>query len=965
MKPSMQVLRLLVICSLSASIVFAASSGSSPVNGIKGGNENHVMKSRENSEYLPGRVIVKMKETDQLSKGSGTIGIKSVDDALQQYSVTSVENLFPLNMVGKNGRSMDLSKFLVLHYSSPYDAFTVSEEVSRLPEVEYAEPWFVYRVSEVNSCPVNDPSRHVQWGLNNILADTAWCISTGDTSILIAVVDNGTQVAHPDLAANVWINPGEYGGGKESNGMDDDGNGKIDDWRGWDFAGADQSNPIEDNNPTQTSNSHGTHVAGIAAAVSNNSVGVAGVAYSSRILAVKTAADNNPTVISYGLQGIIYAAGMGAHIINCSWGGAGSSLTEQEIIDSVVAWGSLVVAAAGNQGSTGNPINYPASYRGVMSVAAVDSLDRKPSYSEYNEYVDVAAPGEHIFSTYNNSTYGYFSGTSQATPFASGVAALVKSVFPGYTMEQVSEQIRVTCDNINSANPSYVNLLGKGRINALNALTVSSPSLRMISLTVKDTISGNSNGVLEPNEEAALILMFKNYLQPTSSSALVTLSCSDTNIEILNGIYPIHAVGTLETVTNRNNPFQIVVKQNPPPGHMVRFTLNMSDAGYSDVQIFTVLINPTFATHDVNNVQVTLTNLGRIGYVDLTNTFGEGFVFGNGNQLYEGGLILGYSSTKVVDNIRNTTSGGQDADFSSSLIYSLTTPGIISAQDGYTAFTDASAPLANRLDVAIDMYSYAFTSQLDSDYVILRYDIRNTSGVQINGLYAGLFFDWDMLPDYSTNRTDYDPSRSLGYAWDTIPANPVYSGTRALDSAASYAGLLSSYSSFYTRTAKYSWISGGIVPYTEVADIHFVISSGPYSLAPNARQMVGFALIGGTSLANLQASADAALIKWNEIKTLVGVEEDRSIPMTYVLNQNYPNPFNPGTTIEFEVPKAGQVSLKVYDITGREVATLVDGVRAVGSYSIPFDASGLSSGVYFYKLQAGEYFAVRKLVVMK
>ena len=193
----------------------------------------------------------------------------------------------------------------------------------------------------------------------------------------------------------------------------------------------------------------------------------------------------------------------------------------------------------------------------------------------------------------------------------------------------------------------------------------------------------------------------------------------------------------------------------------------------------------------------------------------------------------------------------------------------------------------------------------------------------------------------------------------------MYSGTRALDSAASYAGLLSSYSSFYTRTAKYSWISGGIVPYTEVADIHFVISSGPYSLAPNARQMVGFALIGGMSLANLQASADAALIKWNEIKTLVGVEEDESIPTAYVLNQNYPNPFNPGTTIEFEVPKTGQVSLKVYDITGREVATLVDGVRAVGSYSIPFDASGLSSGVYFYKLQAGEYFAVRKLVVMK
>ena len=964
MKISVRALCTIMLINFLISTLSIAGNNLTAGKNILNENNKHLMKNKNNSSYLPGRVIVKMREEGKLLKGNVTSNSPSLTRILNKYSITSIENYFPQKVYSKKERIIDLTKFFVINYSSVIDPFDLCQELMEDPDVEYAEPWFIHEISDINSCPVNDQYRYVQWCLNKILADTAWCISTGNNSVVIAVVDNGVQIAHPDLSANIYINQGEYGEGKESNGYDDDGNGFIDDWRGWDFAGADLNNPVPDNDPTPTSSSHGSHVSGIAAAIGNNSTGVAGVAYSSKVLAVKTASDNTPNTIAYGMSGILYASIMGADVINCSWGGPGSSLFEQEIIDSVTAWGSLVVAAAGNDASAGNPYHYPASYRGVMSVTAVDSFDQKPSYAEYNELVDVAAPGEKIFSTNMSSSYDYLSGTSMAAAFGSGTAALVKSVFPSYTVEQVREQVRVTADNINSVNPGYANLLGKGRINALNALTLLTPSIRMISVVIRDSANGNGNGVLEPNEEADLIMTFKNYLQPTTASAYITLSCADTNVEILHSLYPIKSVPTLTTVTNQNNPFQIMIKQNPPPGHVVRFTLTMSDAGYSDVQVFTLLINPTFATHDINNVRVTLTNIGRIGYVDLTNTFGEGFVFGGGNQLYEGGIIMGYSSTKIVNNIRNSASG-QDADFTSSMIYNLTSPGVISSQDGNTYFTDASAPVTNRLGISIDMYSYAFTTPADSNYVILRYDIRNISGATINGLYFGLFFDWDMLPDYSTNKTAYDPSRSLGYAWDTVPSNPIYCGARALEGAASYTGLLSTYASVYTRSAKYSWISGGIVPYNNVDDIHFVISSGPYSLAPDAKQMVGFAVIGGTDLANLQASADAALTRWNEIKTLVGVEEPESIPKTFALNQNYPNPFNPATTINFDLPKQANVSLKLYDITGREVATILEGMYAAGSYSIPFNASNLSSGVYFYKLIAGEYFSVRKLVLLK
>ena len=853
------------------------------------------MKTPENSLYFHDRVIVKLSPSAGAAKTARSFGISSLDAFAQRYSVESISRVFPEASVPNNEGEVDLTRFYVMKYSSPVDAFAVAKELSDVPEVDYAEPWFIYRTDGAPAAAPDDSLYSLQWALTRIRADSAWSVSQGDTSVVIGIVDTGVQWDHPDLAGNIWINPGEtgpdsHGIDKRFNGIDDDGDGKIDDWHGWDFGGSDYNNPAEDNNPSpfDTNTAHGTHVAGIASAVTNNHTGIAGIGYHCRILPVKVSADNDHrsngfALIIAGFQGVAYAAQMGANVINLSWGGGGASQFEQDVVNFVTEHGALVVAAAGNSLHGTSDPSFPAGYEHVISVAATDPSDVREYYSNYGSTIDVCAPGGDynganttILSTYYPSTYEGLAGTSQAAPQVSGVAALVKARFPSYNPLQVGEQVRVSCDDITSSNPGFVNMLGRGRINAYRALTVSSPSIRMTSMVLRDSAGGNDNGVPEPGETVSMVASFTNYLQPTGAGAVIALSVSDTNIRILNALDAVGSVGTMDTVSNESAPFVFRVGAHVPPAYPVTFALSMSDGSYHDVQFFSIVLNPTYATHNVNNVRTTLNNRGNIGFNDFDyNTQGVGFKYGGDNQLYEGGLLIGYSSAKLVDVVRNPAQA-EDRDFTSHELYSLSTPGLVSDQDGRTVFSDSAAAAANRVGVRVHMYSYAFNQDPDRDYVIVRYDIRNVSGRPLSDLYAGLFFDWDIhdtsVTDdsyFARNRTSFDSSRNLGYAWYNTPSPTVYCGARALDGTAGYAGLIRD-SISATRDQKWLWLSGGVKRTNRTDDIHFVISSGPYTLGDGGVQTIGFALLGGGNLPALQTHADAALQKWTYIKSLEG-----------------------------------------------------------------------------------------------
>ncbi len=688
-------------------------------------------------------------------------------------------------------------------------------------------------------------------------------------------------------------------------------------------------------------------------------------------------ADDDPNqYILAGDQGIVYAAMMGAKVINCSWGGGGGSQAEQDIIDFATQRGALVVAAAGNDAT--DAFQSPASYRNVLSVASTGPGDVRSSFSNYGDFVEVCAPGENILSTVLSSTgygYGYMAGTSMASPLTAALVALVRAIKPNYTALQAGEQVRVTCDNIDAINPSFAGRLGRGRINAFRAVTeFTNPSVRLQSYTVNDFPGGNGNGVPQPAETLNVVCQWRNYLSQTSAGAAVQMTTASPYLTIIKGAFPIPSLGTLDSITNASSPFRVFLKPNIPQSDSVRLQLTFTDGSFTDVQYISFLVNPTFATENANALQMTLTNNGRLGFYDFpANQLGVGFVFHGANQLFEGGLIIGRSATQLVDVVRNPNNT-QDADFISRNIYALA-PGT-SDQDGFITFSDSAAAPANQIGLQVKMHSYAWSDPADSKYIILQYALTNITTSTISNVYAGVFLDWD-LGSATANYSRYDASRSLGYAYDGDPAGQrVYVGIRALDSAASFRSLVNTSSLDLSRAGKWDWISNGFKA-TDAgpADIHHVISSGPYTLGPGFTKSVAFALVAGdSSLANIQQNADAAKARWRTIAQTVGVEGGTTaVPMTYQLSQNYPNPFNPATTIEFRVPNSGFVTLKVYDVLGREVATLVNDVRPAGVYTIRWDASLLPSGVYFYQMRAGDaatgsarsFVATKKMVFTK
>lgn len=314
------------------------------------------------------------------------------------------------------------------------------------PNVFYAEPDYIVWPSAT----VNDPDFGYLWGLHNtgqvirgatgipdidVDAPEAWDLTRGFPEIVVAVIDTGVDTSHPDLAANVWANPGEIPG----DGIDNDGNGFIDDVNGWDFYHGDAT--VFD---AADGDEHGTHVSGTIAAVVDNGTGIAGVAPNVRILPVKFLGPLGGTT-SDAIEAIQYATAMGADIASNSWGGGGYS---QALKDAITAFSGPFVAAAGNNGSnTDTSAHYPSSYDcpNIISVAAVNNRGDRASFSNYGPTtVDLGAPGVDVYSLAPGAGYQYMSGTSMATPHVSGVAALMLSLKPSLLTGQLTELLYET-----------------------------------------------------------------------------------------------------------------------------------------------------------------------------------------------------------------------------------------------------------------------------------------------------------------------------------------------------------------------------------------------------------------------------------------------------------------------------------------------------------------------------------------
>ncbi len=380
------------------------------------------MENNPGLDAVPGQVIVKFRNGDEGLKGLA----RNVVNGRTIRNLKGVQGLEHLEV------------------GMPVDQAV--EVLSALPFVEYAEPDYIVRPL---AAP-NDQFIGLQWGVNNtgqsvngvtgtpdadIDGFEAWDVRTSAANIIVAVIDSGVQWSHPDLDGNIWVNGDEIAG----NGIDDDGNGYVDDVRGWDFFD-------NDNNPDDT-DGHGTHCAGTVGAEGNNGIGVAGVAWDVQIMPLRFIGPFGGST-SDAIEAVNYAVANGAKISNNSWGGGGFNTALRDAIANAGANDHLFVAAAGNNGANADQSpSYPAAYPNdnIISVAATDSRDRLASFSNYGvNSVDLGAPGVTIASTYSGSGYVYLSGTSMASPHVAGAAAVLWAENPTWTYAQVRDRLYAT-----------------------------------------------------------------------------------------------------------------------------------------------------------------------------------------------------------------------------------------------------------------------------------------------------------------------------------------------------------------------------------------------------------------------------------------------------------------------------------------------------------------------------------------
>ncbi len=470
--------------------------------------------------YVQDKIIVVMKDdlgrvTPRMaSNGVVQLGIPEVDAVAEKLAVSNMYRQFP----GSEKKTSSIDRKLARFYEVKFEAGTLDQAVEyyrNLPQVDHVERIGIHAMYATP----NDGYYSYQWHLNasgdhDVDAPEAWNLETGSTSTIVALLDSGTRYYHPDLGGanasptnpgasrgNMWINTAELNG---TSGVDDDGNGYVDDWIGWDFINGvsncwtGEDCTTQDNDPRDF-NGHGTHTAGIIAMLTNDGYGMCGIAggwgngsqavtgNGVKLMPLRMGYSYNYGGQEYGVvqmdaaaSAFYYAANNGAKIASCSWGSSNSGGLGAAV-DYFINNGGIVFVAAGNDGS--QTADYLNGRGDCVSVAATDQNDNAASFTTYGTWVDISAPGVGIYSTYHDHTdpntnyWAALDGTSMATPLAAGVGALIWSHNPSWTASQVKSQLYSSADNIDAyLSSTYIGKMGAGRVNAYAAVNTGTPA---------------------------------------------------------------------------------------------------------------------------------------------------------------------------------------------------------------------------------------------------------------------------------------------------------------------------------------------------------------------------------------------------------------------------------------------------------------------------------------------------------
>ncbi len=820
----------------------------------------------------------------------------------------------------------------------------IKKLINENPDIEIAEPVYINELC--GEFIPNDSLIIEQPMLKTIKAFQAWDIYKGDSDIVVGISDSGILQTHEDLAANIWVNKNEI----PDDSIDNDNNGYIDDYNGYNFAYL-----LDNTRPGNTFNStegHGTGTTGISSALCDNNKGVSGVGFKTKFFPMKTMSQNSTGII-FGYESIIYAADMGFKVINLSWGGRSYSDINQTIIDYAVAKDLAIIAASGNHGSS-DPF-YPAGYRGVMGVGVTDTNDIVIPMSGIGAHVDIMAPGDNTRTTSNDGTYGRFCCTSGAAPIVSAQVALIRGLHPELDNLQAIEFARMCSDNIEMNNKSAIRKLIPQRLNLLKSVTLDPMSISSIRpLEYQYEAEGDADKTrFSIDDTIKFKILYKNYLGKAKNLLfeLSTVGDSLNSIVILDSILIEESVEAGEEFYSGDFRFTIE-KYNPERPF---FRVDISGDNYSDYFLipFTPYVN--YTTFSNQAITVTACDNGRLGYIDPpADNLGSGLKQnGKNSVLFEGGLIISEDSLKAITQVR-LVKGVSYSDFAPVKAY-------IEPNEHISVFNDSFAPDSTRLNVEIE--NTLEMPEGDVPCFRLYVKLRNVSNKNLKNLAIAYFFDWDI----GISGTD-----NTAFPWDellpiTLRNNPHY-----------FAGLI-------TRKGEYENIGVAVNsnhPNSEPVFASFLNSRTQGTDAFSLSEQIRY-LNSGTALKN-NVYEDIATVFGMKFKGEIIAGDSVSFEMTICVQDSlkllrnalwhyldpdvseiddltdnneiniYPNPAEEKITINGN----GIESYEVIDILGNSIISIENNP----AYNFVIDISDFSSGLYLIKFNRNREITVKQFI---
>ncbi len=999
------------------------------------------------------------------------VGVPSLDALSERFAVKDMEQMYAgmtTNMKSKSDKDL-LSRVWAVDFPAEMGLKAVQAAYAALPEVQdvrlvdICKMYDAYLPNDVASAQYY--LRNMNLGGGDLRAVGAWNQALGDSNIIVAVGDSGVDWHHPDLGGPhpdkvngaLWTNWEEYNGIAN---YDDDGNGKIDDIRGWDFVNMPASEGWPDEDVTGADNdpmdyeSHGTMCAGCVTAITGNGIGIAGTAPGVKVMAIRVGwLPNGETGglvrMDFAAQGIVYAMDNGAKIFNASWG---SSIYLSNAVTSAQNAGMLIITAAGNDNN--DEASWLGTRSGVIAVAATDQNDVRASFSCFGAWVEIAAPGVGIYSTHYNrftqsSGYASWDGTSFASPITAGAAALLWSANPTMSYQEITGLLMHNADNIDELNPGYAGLLGAGRVNMLRALGDTEHRYPEEFPTIFDAINSAADGDIIAIEGGI-----------TVDGPITVLG---REVQVLGGYSsdytsrdPINNPTTVQGVINNSvlKFYGDVENTTVVDGFLLTGGggLNFSGIPYSGIYGGGVQLHNVSPT--LRNLEITGNSVGSTSVLGLgggmminnshavleninihgnTGIYGAGVFINNSTPTMTDCIIEG--NTVITDNMSYTPHGGgmhlvnstvtmtdcsvsnhTDCDqgggiYSSDASLLNMTGGEITNNDavnngggiyhnggslnlvGVTISENSNLPASTFMNGG-GIFAEAASVNLDSLVVeantanagggvslntCTQADVSNSVFLGNSGQFfggaihfnnntagtlsgntivendatfsggAGIYVQGSFVPDMSNNLIAFNTggtSFGNGVAVPSAPAeylcNDVFSNAN------------SDYSGMADPTGTGGNISADPL-FCNQGTGNLNLESGSPCSADGSGGCGLIGALGGDCSGGPPSGVD---------------DDEGNIPVAFRVEQNFPNPFNPSTTIRFALPSAAHTRVVIFDLAGRKVKTLVDGMLTAQNHEAVWtgkDEGGraVSAGVYFYRVSSGEHLSVGRMALIK